>query len=242
MYSHSYTMGNNLSNVNVDNMSIEDLKALQEFIKKAIDKKKNANLQKPKPIVATATITQRADVPKIPVATKVEVAVADEEMSASKRESKSMQPNESFHHERTGVAKIAVLAGVLSPTKVDSKILLVNESSYSVTFVVSSDPHAQQFGSGKLGANLSGGEMNLELSRKNVINQRLSLHPGQKSEIICRTKHAYVTVARLKSTKEWAVYRYRREVSLGATYAATKDMVDGPESDIRPSDFMDEFK
>ena len=67
------------------------------------------------------------------------------------------------------------------------------------------------------------------------------LKPGRSSEALCRTKHAYITVARNKSTGKYAVYRHRREVKLGSTYTATEDMVGGEDLDVRSEKILEEF-
>jgi len=156
---------------------------------------------------------------------------------------RSLLVNPDYHIQRKGIMKRLADAGIVSPTIVRTKkILVANDTSANLVFVVSSDPHAQHINSGHFGASTSGGEISLELKDKGVINQVLSLGPGYTSEVVCRTSHSYITVARRRSDGNFIVYRYRRGLTVGDAYTATEGMVAGVDSDVRSSDFLQEFK
>jgi hypothetical protein len=225
------TMGNALAKVNLDELTEAELLEIKAKVDEAFKK------------VKSLQITDK--VLKVGKNGDDRIIVKSDSISAlptpPKRENKSVAANPEFRQEKKGVSKIFAGLTGSSDVNIEKKILLSNKSGYKLIFIVSSDPHAQQFGSGKLGISTGGVEAGLNLGSRSIINQQFQLQDKGESEVMVRTAHAYVTICRKKSTGDYAVYRYRREVPLGSTYTATEEMLSGNDDDVRPSTFLQEF-
>lgn len=226
-------MGTALSRVNLDELTIEELTSIRDTVDAVIVKKKAQSSLKSNASDKNINKVDNKAPPPPPVVEKEII---------KKHENKSMAPNSDYNHDRKGLMGGLAALGLVEEKKVDKKILLSNKSGYPLIFIVSSDPHAQQLNKGNLALGHSGIDGGVGLQRKEILNQIITLNNGKESEVLCRTNHAYVTVARLKSDKRYAVYRYRREVAFGITYTVSEDMVAGDDTDIRPATFLEEFK